>query len=103
MFLKVQTTYVSCDCWCSVKALSIDIGTDSPEAYSIHFFQTGDGGTGSAALVFFDASMTVSETVTPVMLCVQLDLAPGTISLGCDMTVTLGVSDGTAGTYICHS
>ena len=68
------------------------------------FFQTGDSGAGSAALVFFDASITVSETVTtPVMLCVQLDLTPGTISLGCDMTVTLGVSDGTAGTYTRHS
>ena len=83
--------------------LSIDIGTDGPEAYSIRFFQTGDSGAGSAGLVFFDPTLAVSEGDAPVMLCVQLDLSPATISLGCDMTVTLSVTDGTAGTYICHS
>ena len=47
--------------------------------------------------------ITVSESDTnPVMLCVELDLtSAGGTSLGCDLTVTISILDGTnAGIHI---
>ena len=53
--------------------------------------------TGTGKLVFVDSNITVSESDTnPVLLCVELDLTSAVgNSLGCDLTVTLSIVDGT--------
>ena len=59
--------------------------------------------TGTAQLEFEIPTITVSESDTnPVMLCAELDLSSATgTSLGCDLTVTVSILDGTnAGTCI---
>ena len=61
-------------------------------------FSSNAGGAGVAEFTWFDPSLTVSEsdTASPLMLCVQLDLATaGATSLGCDTTVTVDILDGT--------
>ena len=66
-----------------------------------HFFvPTGQGGPGSAAIIFNPSPVMVSESAGPAMVCVELDLDPMTVTLGCDLTVTLNLVDGTAGSYI---
>ena len=50
-----------------------------------------------AEFTWFDPTLTVSEsdTASPLMLCVQLDLAVTDARLGCDTTVTVDILDGT--------
>ena len=59
-------------------------------------FASNAGGDGVAGFMFFDSTLTVSESDTnPLMLCVQLDLTAAGASLGCDTTVTVDILDGT--------
>ena len=53
--------------------------------------------TGTGKLVFVESNITVSESDTnPVLLCVELDFTSAVgSSLGCDLTVTFSIVDGT--------
>ena len=64
---------------------------------------TGTGGSDGTAGVRFvpGVSVTVPETDPSVDVCVVLDLSPEISMLGCPLTVTLNVMDGTfASMYI---
>ena len=65
------------------------------------FVLTGNGAAGQTAQLIFNPSpVMVSESAGPAMVCVELDLGPAAVTLGCDLTVTLNFMDGTAGSYI---
>lgn len=55
---------------------------------------------GPGALAFEELNIMVSESAGPAILCVELDLSSAAGDLGCDVTVTLYIIDGTnAGSY----
>ena len=62
---------------------------------------TGTGGSDGTAEVRFVPDVSVPETDPSVDVCVVLDLSPEISMLGCPLTVTLNVMDGTfASMYI---